>query len=42
MQHIEARRSGQAYRGPMEIVLPTEMVLGMTLGPPRAAPLLVA
>jgi DNA-binding LacI/PurR family transcriptional regulator len=42
MQRIEARRSGQAYQGPMEIVLPTEMVLGMTLGRPRATPLLVA
>jgi len=42
MQHIEARRSGQAYQGPMQIVLPTEMVLGTTLGPPRATPLLVA
>jgi DNA-binding LacI/PurR family transcriptional regulator len=42
MQRIEARRSGQAYQGPMEIVLPTEMVLGMTLGQPRTTPLLVA
>jgi DNA-binding LacI/PurR family transcriptional regulator len=42
MQCIEARRSGQAYRGPMEIVMPTEMVLGMTLGRPRQTPLLVA
>jgi len=42
MQRIEARRSGQAYRGPIEIVLPTEVVPGMTLGRPRTAPLLVA
>jgi len=42
MQCIEARRSGQAYRGPMEIVLPTELVLGTTLARPRATRLLVA
>jgi LacI family transcriptional regulator len=42
MQHIEARRSGQAYEGPLEIVLPTRLVLGATLGPPRGTRLLVA
>jgi DNA-binding LacI/PurR family transcriptional regulator len=42
MQHIEARRGGQAYQGPMEIVLPTGMVFGATLGPPRGGRLLVA
>jgi len=42
MQCIEARRSGQAYRGAMEIILPTEMVLGVTLGRLRETPLLVA
>jgi DNA-binding LacI/PurR family transcriptional regulator len=41
MQCIEARRDGETYRGPAEIVLPTKMVLGMTLGPPRVTHLLV-
>ena len=42
MQRIEERRGGLPYAGPMKIVLPTKIVPGMTLGQPRATPLLVA
>jgi len=41
MQLIEARRRGEAYQGPRDIVLPVEIVPGRTLPGPRSAPLTV-
>jgi LacI family transcriptional regulator len=41
MQLIEAQRSGEAYAGPSDIVLPVEIVSGRSLPGPRRAPLTV-
>jgi DNA-binding LacI/PurR family transcriptional regulator len=39
---IDAMRSGEAFGGPMELVLPTEIVQGVTLATPRATALTIA
>jgi LacI family transcriptional regulator len=42
IQRIEALRRGEAYTGPSNIVLPTEIVLGATLAEPRRTRLTIA
>jgi DNA-binding LacI/PurR family transcriptional regulator len=42
LQLIDARRRGEPYPGPFNIVLPTRIVAGATLAEPRSTPLLVA
>jgi len=42
VQRIEALRRGEAYPGPFDIVLPTEIVAGETLAEPRRTRLAIA
>jgi DNA-binding LacI/PurR family transcriptional regulator len=42
LQRIEALRGGEAYAGPLNIVLPTEIVPGSTLAAPRRTKLAIA
>jgi len=42
VQRIEARRRGEPYPGPFNVVLPTQIVLGSTLAEPRRTERLVA
>ncbi|HEX6703814.1 MAG TPA: LacI family DNA-binding transcriptional regulator [Albitalea sp.] len=42
VQRIEAHRRGEPYPGPLNIVLPTEVVLGATLAGPRRTRLTIA
>jgi LacI family transcriptional regulator len=42
IQRIEALRRAEAYTGPSNIVLPTEIVLGATLAEPRRTRLTIA
>ena len=42
VQRIEARRQGEAYPGPFNVVLPTEIVPGATLAEPRRTRLVIA
>jgi DNA-binding LacI/PurR family transcriptional regulator len=42
LQHIEAQRRGEAYAGPLNLVLPTEIVPGATLAAARRTRLTVS
>lgn len=42
LQRVEAQRRNEPYTGPLELVLPTEIVAGATLAGPRKAPLPIA